>query len=103
LLARYEDLIRLGGYILAYAFLVALLLYRFRRRRSEHIALDSDKPPYVWHIRIPEVEHLQFGPAFQRLLNRLRQRTKGGTYQLDVPGTIRATIPKAGMADFQYR
>ncbi len=102
-LARYEDLIRLGGYILAYAFLVALLLYRFRRRRSEQIALDSDKPPYVWHIRIPEVEHLQFGPAFQRLLNRLRQRTRGGAYQLDVPGTIRATIQKAGMADFQYR
>lgn len=103
LLARYEDLIRLGGYILAYAFLVALLLYRFRRRQSERIALDSDKPPYVWHIRIPEVEHLQFGPAFQRLLNRLRQRTRGGAFQLDVPGTIRATIQKAGMADFQYR
>ncbi|KGE87758.1 MAG: N-acetylmuramoyl-L-alanine amidase [Phaeodactylibacter xiamenensis] len=103
LLARYEDLIRLGGYILAYAFLIALLLYRFRRRQSEQIALDSDKPPYVWHIRIPEVEHLQFGPAFQRLLNRLRQRTRGGVYQLDVPGTIRATIQKAGMADFQYR
>lgn len=103
LLARYEDLIRLGGYMLAYAFLVALLLYRFRRRRSEQVAMDSDKPPYVWHIRIPEVEHLQFGPAFQRLLNRLRQRTRGGAYQLDVPGTIRATIQKAGMAAFQYR
>ncbi|MEQ8703756.1 MAG: hypothetical protein RIC19_07540 [Phaeodactylibacter sp.] len=102
-LVRYEKLIRVGGYILAYAFLIALLLYRFRRRQSEQIVLDSDKPPYVWHIRIPEVEHLQFGPEFQRLLNRLRKRTRGGTFQLDVPGTIQATIQKAGMADFQYR
>jgi hypothetical protein len=102
-LARYEKYIRLGGYILAYAFLIALLIYRFRRRQSEQVALDSDKPPYVWHIRIPEVEHLQFGPEFQRLLNRLRARTRGGAYQLDVPGTIHATIQNAGMADFQYK
>ncbi|MBV6655038.1 MAG: hypothetical protein KI786_14835, partial [Mameliella sp.] len=102
-LVRYEKFIRIGGYFLTYAFLVALLLYRFRKRYSERIALGSDQPPYVWHIRIPEVEHLQFGPEFQRLLNRLRKRTRGGVFQLDVPGTIRATIQKAGMADFQYR
>ena len=102
-LARYENLLRTGGYILAYAFLIALLIYRLRRRQGRVVSKGSDKPPYVWHIRIPEVEHLEFGPAFQRLLNRLRQRTQGEVYQLDVPATIQSTIQKAGMADFQYR
>ncbi len=102
-LARYEKLLRAGGYILAYALLIALLVYRLRQRQGQVVSKGSDKPPYTWHIRIPEVEHLQFGPAFQRLLNRLRQRTQGGVYQLDVPATIQSTIQKAGMADFQYR
>lgn len=102
-LARYEGLLRAGGYLLAFALLSVLLLYRFSRRQTPKLSKNNDNPPYAWHIKMPEVEHIELGHNFQNLLNRLRRRTGSDVYQLDVPATIGATIRKGGMTEFQYR
>ncbi len=102
-LARYQSWLRFGGFLLGYGLLAALLLYRLRRRRVPRLQAAADKPPYAWHLRMEGIENIALGTAFQRLLNRMRARTAGEAYELDVPRTIHATIERAGMAHFQYR
>jgi N-acetylmuramoyl-L-alanine amidase len=102
-LARYKNWLKLGGFILGYGLLLALLLYRFRRRQAAQVHPGNDKPPYAWHIRMEGVEDIELSPTFLRLLNRMRTRTRSELYELDLPGTIDATIEKGGMVDFKYR
>ena len=102
-LARYKNWLKLGGFILGYGLLLALLLYRFRRRQAAQVHPGNDKPPYTWHIRMEGVDDIELSPTFLRLLNRMRTRTRSELYELDLPGTIDATIEKGGMADFKYR
>jgi N-acetylmuramoyl-L-alanine amidase len=102
-LARYKQLLKLGGFLLGYGLLLALFLYRFRKRQTARLPEGNDKPPYAWHIKMPGVEDIELGPTFQRLLNRMRTRTRGEAFELDIPSTISSTIEKGGMTDFQYR
>ncbi len=96
---RWAFILSLGG------LLGAWLKVRENQRRKLIADPNSpEKPPYVWNIQLPEMQGvLEPGPAFQRMLTRLRRRTRDDLERLDVPATIRATIEKGGMAQFRYR
>ncbi|MFT6321956.1 MAG: hypothetical protein ACJAT4_002891, partial [Granulosicoccus sp.] len=90
--------------LLLAALLWAILKYRDARRRKLIAELESkEKPPYVWNIQIDGAEDIQMNDAFYSILNKLRQRTTDEYTRLDIPKTVKATIQKGGMADFQYR
>ncbi len=89
--------------------LLALALYwflRWRARRRKKLIAErnrADKPPYVWNISLPDQAKPDPGDDFAQTLNALRRRTETEIRLLDMPGTVQATIRKAGMAEFRFR
>jgi len=93
-----------GGLILLSGLLLGLLAQWLERRRRQLIAehQPNAKPPYVWNIRLDTPPEVDFGEPFYGLLHLLRRRETDEQWQLDMPGTIRATIRKGGLPEFRY-
>lgn len=87
------------------ALLLAAWVYRRARRRQKLVVRRerSQKPPYIWNIRISELPPPESSEALGPALNALRRRTADEQSVLDLPATVRATIQRGGMADFRFR
>lgn len=89
--------------------LTALLLWfilqlrEYYRRRLIADLESSDQPPYFWNIDLAQDTKIEVPLAYDQLINKMRQRTSGDVFQIDVPQTIDATIAKGGMVDFKFR
>jgi hypothetical protein len=90
--------------ILPLVGILAVELFRYRRRRP---ALRGDhwkKPPFIWHVRVPGLQNpflrVEELPAVARTL---RRRGGGGAASLDVERTIAATIQSLGFPVFHHR
>jgi len=75
-----------------------------RRRKLVTTPEERTNPPYVWNIELPDLAGaIALGDGIQRVLTRLRRRAYDDRKKLDMPATIRATVRRGGMADFQYQ
>ncbi|MEM9929048.1 MAG: hypothetical protein AAF840_04480, partial [Bacteroidota bacterium] len=93
-----------GLFVLATALLLAILVWRERRRRKLVAELEQrTQPPYIWDIKFAQPAEIHFGERFGLLLNQMRQRTTAESRELDVSATIDATVEGAGIVDFRYR
>lgn len=94
---------------IALLFLLALALYwylRLRARNRKKLVAErdkTDKPPYVWNIRLDNLTPPDPGEAFSQTLNSMRRRTETESRKLDMTETVQATVRKAGMAEFRYQ
>ncbi|MFP4309678.1 MAG: SUMF1/EgtB/PvdO family nonheme iron enzyme, partial [Desulfococcaceae bacterium] len=85
--------------------LFGLLFLWWRDRRSKlALARSGDRPPYRWPLRVEpgRPAHLRSRP-FYDAANRLRARVTGAAKALDIPGTLHASVQKAGFPDLRYR
>lgn len=104
LIKQYLPWIKAGLLLLATALLLAILVWRERRRRKLVAEIEQgNQPPYIWDIKFAEPAEIDFGDDMGLLLNQLRQRTDAESSELDVPATIGATVKGGGMIDFRYR
>ena len=75
-----------------------------RRRKLVTTPEERTNPPYVWIIELPDLAGaISLGDGIQRVLTRLRRRAYDEREKLDMPATIRATVRRGGMVDFQYQ
>ena len=75
-----------------------------RRRKIVTTPEERTNPPYVWNIELPDLAGaISLGDGIQRVLTRLRRRAYDERQKLDMPATIRATVRRGGMVDFQYQ
>jgi formylglycine-generating enzyme required for sulfatase activity len=103
-LEKYYFWLKLALLLALAAGLWAFLAWLERKRRQLIVERNkSGKPPYVWNIRIPELDPPDPGDAFGLTVNALRRRTTDDSRLLDLPATIRASIRKGGMAEFRFR
>ncbi|MFM7154794.1 MAG: SUMF1/EgtB/PvdO family nonheme iron enzyme, partial [Bacteroidota bacterium] len=103
LFARYEWLFKTAAIVLIAALLFLFLRWRDRRRRKLIAELESNtRPPYVWNIRIENLEPPEPGEAYFQALQRLRRREHDEQVFLDVPATIQATVENAGFVRFRF-
>ena len=90
----------------AFAPLLFGLLFLWWRDKKEKLALarSGDRPPYRWPLRVEpgRPAHLRSRP-FYDAANRLRARVTGAAKALDIPGTLHASVEKAGFPDLRYR
>ena len=101
---QYGLWIRLAAIALLGGLLWLLLQWRERKRRKLIAEQDENqKPPYVWNIKIDNLDPIRLNDTFNQTLQRLRTRVTDDYFRLDIPQTIQATIEKAGMTDFRYR
>ena len=82
-------------------------LLRFLHRRKQRLVARRDRlagAPHFWRIRVPNVTTgVDFGETYPLLLRQLRQRREADHQELDVAGTIDATIHRGGMPTFAYK
>jgi formylglycine-generating enzyme required for sulfatase activity len=103
LFRRYHWLIKSTLLLLLAALLWTLLRWREQRRRKLIAELDTRvRPPYIWNIRIKDLDAPELGEDFTSVLNRLRRRTGDESYYLDIPRTIAETVRRAGFAALSY-
>lgn len=90
--------------LLCAALLWVIIQYRDSKRQKLIAELKTkDQAPYIWNIKIPDIEQIALPEAYYSVLNKLRQRTSDEHSRLDVAATVKATIANAGMVDFRYR
>lgn len=100
---RYGVWLKIAFVLLVGLLLLRIVQWRGNRRRKLVAQMESrDLPPYLWNIRIDGLEDVIQDDSFELALNRIRQRTTASHFQIDIPQTVRATISKAGLADFRY-
>ena len=102
-LARYEWPVK--ATVIALLTLAGLwfLRWRIRRRRKLVAELESNTlPPYVWNIRIENLEPPEHSEAYFEALQRLRRREEDDQLFLDLPATIGATIENGGNISFRF-
>ena len=101
---RYQWPIKALLFLLAAFALVAFLRWDERRRAKFVAEIEQrDQPPYVWHIETGEGVRPDFGEGMAMLLNRLRRREAADIHRLDMKATVKASVRKAGRADFRFR
>jgi hypothetical protein len=79
-------------------------LYRFRRRKLVLQKQQGKMPPHSWPIRLKaSAAKIYESPAFYTAARRLHSRVRGDSPDLDIAGTVSATVRARGYPRFQYR
>ena len=76
------------------------------RRSHEKLILNhvpNDKSPYIWSLKIPNVQGVVYNENFYKTISELRQRSDSDFLRIDMLRTIKATIQNVGQITLQYR
>lgn len=101
---RYSIWLKAGLLLLLGFLLFLMVRYRALKRRKFVARRErSDKPPYIWNIKIPNLPPPDPEESFAATLNLMRHRTTDPSSHIDISATVQATIRRGGMVDFQYK
>ncbi len=91
--------------VLMAAILIFGATYLYRRSQEKLILkhIPNNKPPYLWSLKIPNVQGVTFNENFYKIISELRQRGNTDVQQIDMARTVNATIKNAGHITLQYR
>ncbi|HVG35807.1 MAG TPA: hypothetical protein VM911_22335 [Pyrinomonadaceae bacterium] len=78
--------------------------YRFRRRKVILQKQKGKKPPFTWPLRVEASAPKLFeSDHFYGAARLMRRRQADEFYQLDIDGTIAATVESLGYPSFRYK
>lgn len=95
--------------LLAVLIALSYALWRWwqkRLKKADDTILKTERPqvpPFTWELNLQASDKVRWTEAFYLIANQLRRRSESERWFLNIPKTIKKTIQKGGLINFQFK